>query len=199
MKILGISGSLRKKGNTSILIKRALDVCKDNGAYEVEFLSLADFEIKYCDDCNHCIEENKFRCPIDDDVPKILEKMIQADALIIASPVYFSSISGKLKVLFDRTLPLRRNKCKLGGKIGGAIAVGGSRNGGQEFTIREIHNWMLLQEMIIISDKKTAHFGGICVGRKEGDVLKDEIGLKTVENLALKVIETLNRLNRLKI
>ena len=62
----------------------------------------------------------------------ILEKMIKAHGLIIGSPTYFASISGKLKALFDRTLPLRRDNFKLKGKVGGAIAVGGSRNGGQE-------------------------------------------------------------------
>lgn len=196
-KILGISGSLRKEGNTSILVKRALKVCEDNGA-KTEFLSLADFRIENCNDCGFCVKEHNFLCPINDDVPKILEKMIEADAIIIGSPTYFASVSGKLKTLFDRTLPLRRNNFQLSGKIGGAIAVGGSRNGGQEFTIRDIQNWMFLQEMIVVSDRETAHFGGICVARKIGDVLKDELGLKTVENLALKVLETLEKKLRIR-
>lgn len=192
MKILGISGSLRKGGNTSILVKRALQVCK-RGEAEVEFLSLADFEVKYCNDCGHCVEENGFECPLKDDVVEILEKMKKADALIVGSPTYFSSVSGKLKALFDRTLPLRRNNFQLRGKVGGAIAVGGTRNGGQEFTIRDIQNWMLLQEMIVVGDKETGHFGGIGVGRKEGEALEDEIGLKTAENLGKKVLETLQK------
>lgn len=193
MKILGISGSHRTNGNTEILVKRALDVCRENGA-EVEFINLANLKIGYCTDCNHCIKENKFQCPIDDDVPKIFEKMVNSDAIIIGSPTYFACISGKLKAMFDRSLPLRRDNYKLSGRVGGAIAVGGSRNGGQEFVTMAIHNWMFLQEIIVVSDKKTAHFGGIAVGRKSGEVLKDEIGLQTVENLALKVIETVKRI-----
>lgn len=193
MEILGISGSHRTNGNTEILVKRALDVCKNNGA-ETEFINLANLKIGYCTDCNHCVNENRFRCPIDDDVPEILEKMAEADAIIIGSPTYFACISGKLKAFFDRSLPLRRDNYRLSEKAGGAIAVGGSRNGGQEFVTMAIHNWMLLQEMIVVSDKKTAHFGGIAVSRKSGEVLNDEVGLQTVENLALKMIETVKRM-----
>lgn len=193
MKILGISGSHRTNGNTEILVKRALDVCKNNGS-EAEFVGLADKKVGYCTDCNYCIKENQFQCPQDDDVQEILNKMAEADAIIIGSPTYFSCVSARLKALFDRSLPLRRDNCKLSEKVGGAIAVGGSRNGGQEFVTMAIHNWMLLQEMVVVSDKKTAHFGGIAVGRKSGDVLNDAVGLQTVENLALKVIETVKRI-----
>jgi len=187
MKILGISGSHKGKGNTELLVRTALDVCKKNGA-ETEFISLANLKIGYCTDCNHCVKENKFQCPVDDDVPGIFDRMKEADAIIIGSPTYFSSVSGRLKSLFDRSLPLRRDDYKLSGKVGGAIAVGG-----QEFVIMAMHNWMLLQEMIVVADKKTAHFGGVAVGRNPGDVLNDSIGLQTVENLALKVVETLGK------
>lgn len=193
MKIFGISGSHRTNGNTEILVKKALEICRNNSA-ETEFISLANLRIGHCTDCNHCVTENQFKCPINDDVGEILNKMANSDAIIIGSPTYFSCVSAKLKALFDRSLPLRRDNYKLSGKVGGAIAVGGSRNGGQEFVTMAIHNWMFLQEMIVVSDKKTAHFGGIAVGRGSGDVLNDSIGLQTVENLALKVIETLKRI-----
>lgn len=193
MKILGISGSPRKEGNTSVLVKRALEICNEKGA-ETEFISLADKKILYCDYCDFCIPKNNFQCPKKDDVPEILESMKSADSIIIGSPTYFSSVSGKLKSLFDRTLPLRRNGFQLSGRVGGAISVGGSRNGGQEFVIREIQNWMLLQEMVVVADKKTAHFGGIAVGRKLGEVLNDNTGIETVENLAANVFEITSRM-----
>lgn len=155
MKILGISGSPRKGGNTEILARRALNICKLKG--------------------------------------EIFEKMKSADAILIGSPTYFASVSAQLKALSERSLPLRTDNYKLSGKVGGAIAVGGSRNGGQEFVLREIQNWMLLQEMVIVADRKTAHFGGIAVGRNPGDVLNDDTGLTTVENLAEKVFETASK------
>src|SRR4030042_1000083 len=121
----------------------------------------------------------------------MIEALDDADANIVGSPVYFGGISGRLSAFFDRTLPLRRNGMKLAGKIGAALAVGGSRNGGQEFTISGIHHWMLIHEMTVVGDKKTAHFGGICVGRNPGDAMKDEAGVQTVENTAERVVEEL--------
>jgi len=189
MKILGISGSHRDEANTDLLVKKALEVCEKEGA-ETEFVSLANSNIEFCTHCDAC-KEPPHKCVIADDVAEILEKMRNSDAIIIGSPTYFASVSSRLKALFDRTLPLRRNKYQLAGKPGGAIAIGGSRNGGQEFTTNQIRNWMLLHEMLVVADKTTAHFGGIAVGRNPGDALEDKTGLKTVENLALKICDVL--------
>ncbi|MFH1125869.1 MAG: flavodoxin family protein [Candidatus Altiarchaeota archaeon] len=189
MKALGISGSHRH-GNTEQLVQKALEVLAEN-KIETEFITLADLKIEYCTDCGTCKKE--LNCPLKDNVMEILKKMMNADALIIGSPTYFGSVSGKLKALFDRTLPLRRQGNQLKDKIGGAIAVGGSRNGGQEHVIQQIHAWMLIQEMTIVGDKKTAHFGGIAVARNLGDALKDETGMETVINTALKIAETLEK------
>lgn len=189
MKVLGLCGSHRS-GNTELMVKKALEVCKSNGL-EVDYVALAGLEVEYCTDCGVC--KTAFACPLEDDVMGVLKKMVDADALVVGSPTYFGGVSGKLKALFDRTLPLRRQGYMLKGKVGAALAVGGSRNGGQELVVQQIHNWMLLQEMIVVGDKKTAHFGGICVARNPGDVLKDEVGLETVVNTALKVAETLER------
>lgn len=190
-KVLGISGSPRK-GNADILVQKALEICENSGL-ETEFISLSDFDVMYCDDCGFCSKD--YGCTKDDDVEKILDKMDASDAIIVGSPTYFGSISGKLKSLFDRTLPMRRHNFKLGGKLGGAIAVGGARNGGQEFTIQTIHHWMLINEMLIVPDKQpTAHFGGITVGRNPGDVLEDKVGMETVENLAKNIVEISKRI-----
>lgn len=194
MKVLGISGSPRKEGNTDLLVKEALKVCAENGA-KTDFIGLAGKNIKFCDNCDACAG-GKAPCPKDDDVKQILDAMEKADALIIGSPTYFGSVSGQLKTLFDRTMPLRRNNFRLSGKIGGAIAVGGSRNGGQENVIRDIQNWMMIHEMIVVADKKTAHFGGIAMGRNPGDALNDEVGLTSSENLAIKVWETVSRMKK---
>jgi multimeric flavodoxin WrbA len=191
MKILGISGGHRLGGNTDGLVEKALSVCRERGC-ETEFVSLASLKIGFCTSCGSC--RKSFTCSIKDDVFPILEKMRDADALIVGTPTYFAQVSGRLKAFFDRTIPLRRNGMMLSGKVGGAIAVGGSRNGGQEKAASGIIDWMLLNEMVVVSDKKTAHFGGIAVGREPGDALKDEAGVATVVNLSEKIVETLERL-----
>lgn len=190
MRVLGISGGHRKGGNTDGLVARALSVCESEGC-DVEFITLSEKNIDYCTVCDAC--RKSFTCTVEDDVFPILEKMRGADALIIGTPTYFASVSGKLKAFMDRTLPLRRNQMMLASKIGGAIAVGGSRNGGQEKAVAEIMDWMFLHEMIVVSDKQTAHFGGIAVGRNPGDALGDVVGVETVENLAKKIVETIGK------
>lgn len=182
-----------RHGNTEQLVKKALEVCREKNL-ETEYVALADLKLEYCTDCGAC--KKTLTCPLKDDVMDILKKMINTDGIIIGSPTYFGGVSGKLKALFDRTLPLRRQGNLLKDKIGGAIAVGGSRNGGQENVIQQIHLWMLIQEMTVVGDKKTAHFGGIAVARNLGDALKDEAGVETVVNLALKVAETLERMKK---
>ncbi|MFZ2456882.1 MAG: flavodoxin family protein [Candidatus Altiarchaeia archaeon] len=194
MKILGIAGSPRRNGNTEQLVKEALKVCDGKGA-ETELISLSGKNILFCDNCDAC-SGGKAPCPKEDDVRQILDAMAAADAIIIGSPTYFGSVSGQLKTLFDRTMPLRRNNFRLSGKVGGAIAIGGSRNGGQENVIRDIQNWMMIHEMIVVADKKTAHFGGIAIGRNPGDALMDETGVATVKNLGLRVYDISSRMNR---
>jgi len=128
---------------------------------------------------------------ITENFDEILADMCDAKAIIIGSPTYFANVPAKLKDLMDKTIILRRHGRKLKNKIGGAISVGGSRNGGQEYVILAIHNFMLVHEMIVVGDKDTAHFGGIAIARNLGDVLNDKDGLETCENLAKRIVEVL--------
>jgi len=193
MKVLGICGSHRKESTTMFFLKKAMDVCEKEGL-ETEIVTLFDKEIGLCTVCDVCRE--KYDCPIKDDMQEIYDKLVSADALILASPVYYASVSGKMKNLFDRSLPLRRNGVKLRNKIGGAIAVGASRNGGQELTCEYIRTWMGLQEMIVVTDKGTAHFGGIGWVPRGTNPADDKIGIETCENLGLKISEVLRLFER---
>jgi len=184
MKVLGINGSHRRESNSGLMLAKALEVCESKG-FEVEQVDLFDKDLRYCTVCNRCAK--KYGCSQDDDVMEILGKMAEADAIIVASPTYFGGVSGRLRTLFERTFPLRRNGMMLAGKIGAALAVGGSRNGGQEYVVHQVHSWMLIHQMDVVGDRETAHFGGICVGRNPGDALNDEAGMKTVLNTAENV------------
>ncbi|ADG13485.1 NADPH-dependent FMN reductase [Methanocaldococcus infernus ME] len=186
MKILGISGSPRAEGNTTYLVKLALEEAKKLGA-EVEFISLAGKELNPCIACNKCKETGK--CIIEDDVEDILKKMLEADGIILGSPVYFGGVTAQLKMIMDRSRPLRSG-FQLKNKVGGAISVGGSRNGGQETTIEQIHNFFLIHSMIVVGDAEpTAHYGGTGFGRAPGDCEKDEVGIETAKNVGRKVAE----------
>ncbi|ACX72059.1 NADPH-dependent FMN reductase [Methanocaldococcus vulcanius M7] len=193
MKVIGISGSPRPEGNTTLLVKEALKVIENEGI-DVEFISLANKELNPCIGCNLCKEEGK--CPIIDDVEEILEKMKEADGIILGSPVYFGGVSAQLKMLMDRSRPLRIG-FQLKNKVGGAIAVGASRNGGQETTIQQIHNFFLIHASIVVGDSDpTAHYGGTGVGKSPEDCKNDTIGLETARNLGKKVAEVVKLINK---
>ncbi len=181
MRVLGISGSPRVSGNTAFAVQYALSVIEDAGA-ETKYISLADKVIGPCVGCWKC--EKTYVCWQADFMTDILEAMLWCDGLLIGSPVYFGMISGQLKVMMDRTIPMRPNygdDSPMAGKIGGAIACAASRSGGQETTPQNIHTYMLQMNMLVISDGPDySHSGGTIMGKAQDD----EWGLETVRNLS---------------
>lgn len=126
MRIVGICGSPRE-GNCELLLRAALDAAKNAGA-ETELVLLREKHIGYCDGCETCEEGGKHEgeCHIEDDMQPIYSKLEQADAILLASPNYYSNVSGLMKSFMDRLLVFYSpSKGKLRGKRGGLIAVGG--------------------------------------------------------------------------
>lgn len=186
VKIIGIMGSPRTDGNTSFLVETALKSAEEAGA-DTEFINLASLNLEPCVACDICKATGE--CAIYDDMREITEKLIEADGMIIGSPVYFGSVTSQLKMLIDRSRPLR-GSFKLRNKVGGAIAVGGSRNGGQESTIGTIHDFLLIHDAVVVGDgAPMAHYGGTGVGGPKGDTKLDEVGLETSKNLGKRVAE----------
>ena len=122
VKILGISGSPRKRGNSEILLRRALDGARELGA-DVELLRVADKQINACNGCEACRDTGK--CPLDDDMQAIYGKLLEANGIIFATPVYFWGMTGQLKSFIDRTYALAFPEIRLRGKVGGIIVVAG--------------------------------------------------------------------------
>lgn len=100
-KVLILSGSPRKHGNSDILCDEFARGAKEAG-HSVEKLRVADMNVGYCRACYAC--KNTGICAIKDDMAEILQKMIDADVIVLSSPVYFYSVSAQLKALLDRTV-----------------------------------------------------------------------------------------------
>lgn len=100
-KVLILSGSPRKGGNSDLLCDEFAKGTKEAG-HEVEKICVADKNIGYCKGCYACKTDGV--CAINDDMAEVLQKMIDADVLVLASPVYFYSIDAQLKALIDRTV-----------------------------------------------------------------------------------------------
>ena len=181
MKIIGIVGSSRIKGNTEILTAIALEAAEKEGA-ETELITLAGKEIKPCDACRVCRQTGK--CHINDDLPPILEKMLEADGIILATPVYYGSASPQIKALIDRSGYSARSKDgrrPFENKVGGPIVV--ARRAGQNFTYAQLIFFFMITGMIVPGST----YWNIAFGREKGDVTKDEEGVKTVKHFGKKL------------
>lgn len=105
-KVLVISSSMRKQGNSALMAQAFAEGAAKNN--QVETVYLADKEIKFCKGCLACQKTNK--CVIKDDMAELTEKVKNADVLVFASPVYYYSICGQLKTFLDRCNPLFSDK-----------------------------------------------------------------------------------------
>lgn len=100
-KVLLLSGSPRKRGNSDILCDRFVEGAEAAG-HQAEKIYVAGKKVSYCIGCGVC-RKNGGTCVHEDDAAEILEKMITADVIVLASPVYFYSMDAQLKTLIDRT------------------------------------------------------------------------------------------------
>lgn len=105
-KVLVLSASPRRQGNSDSLADEFIRGAKESNN-DVEKIFLRDRRIEYCNGCNACLKTQK--CVIKDDMEEILEKMSEADTIVMATPVYFYSISAQMKTLIDRTYPIFKN------------------------------------------------------------------------------------------
>lgn len=101
-KVLILSGSPRKRGNSDLLCDEFMRGAIEAGN-EVEKIRVAKKKISYCTGCYYC-QKSGGVCAKKDDMPEILQKMIDADVIVLSSPVYFYSIDAQLKTLIDRTV-----------------------------------------------------------------------------------------------
>lgn len=104
-KVLVVAGSPRKNANSTILACSIAQGAEDAGA-EVEILRLAELTIKPCRGCYRCAHLENKGCVQQDDMQLIYPKIKEADALILATPIYFFNMSGQLKIFLDRCLPV---------------------------------------------------------------------------------------------
>lgn len=120
-KVLVVMGSPRKNGNSASLAQNVIDGAKSAGA-TVDSYYLHGMDIKPCDACDECQRNNNRECVIDDDMQELYLKIREADALVIASPIYFFNISAQTKLFIDRWYALGEGRSsELNGKQVGII------------------------------------------------------------------------------
>jgi len=178
MKILGLSFSPRKDGNTVILLNEALSGAREEGA-EAELYSIAGKDIKPCDGCWGCRKDGV--CHIKDDMQELYARMLEADGIIYGTPVYFYNMTGQGKTVIDRTIALGG---RLANKVGGIVAVAGSF--GLADTVKDLYFYMITRRMLPASF--IAAYGG-----GKGDVKDLEKCMKATKELGKEMVKIVGK------
>ena len=187
MKAVGIVGSPRKGGNSEILTAHCLKAIGEEGL-DTELVSLAGLNITGCNACNYCFEHDG--CSIEDDLQPIYPKMVAADAIIVASPVYYGSATALVKGFLERAGYMSIRNKPFRGKVGGPLVV--ARRAGKNFTFMELMHWFHIMEII----NPGSTYWNVAVGREKGEVEKDEEGLRTAWNFGKNVAKLVKRLQK---
>jgi len=184
VRVIGFGCSPRRGGNTDILVQQVLKMANEAGA-EVEFLRVSDMKIAPCDACWTCAETGQ--CHIEDDMQGIYPKLLQADGIVIGSPVHMGhSVSGQAQVFFDRTFALWHQK-RLSNKVGGGV-VSSNRRGG--LSAMRVINSLFLSHNIIIAGYASGY------GHAPGEIRKDERSLREAVALGKRLYELIRMLHQ---
>jgi len=178
MKVIAFNGSARKDGNTAILINTVLGELQKEGI-ETELIQLAGKKIHGCRACYKCRKNKDKRCAVTDDMAnEYIQKMLEADGIILGSPVYFTDVTAEMKALIDRAgFVASGNNHMFKRKVGAAVVA--VRRAGSIHTFDTINHFFLISQMIIPG----SNYWNLGIGGKIGDVESDEEGIKTMQVL----------------
>ncbi len=184
VKIIGVSCSPRKGKTTAAALRICLDAAKAvNPAIATELIELAGRNIGVYDPADPKAVQGGF--------VELIPVLSSPDvaAIVIGTPVYFGNMSSLCKAFLDHWMVFRQKEFAMSGKVGGVIAVGAGRNGGQELTLQSVQASLMGQNMIVVGDgRPTSHFGATLINTND-DISKDEFGINTAKNLGRHVAE----------
>jgi len=194
--LLGISGSPRVAA-TDFVVKTALTRAEKKHQIRTHYFTVAGKKIEFCTHCDHCVR-TKSGCIFKDDMDQLYPSMEEADAWIVGRPVYQGNVSAQTKAVLDRCRALSAKDIHVfRNKVGGAIAVGGDRVGGQEPTLQTIIDFYVINEMIPVGGGAFgANLGGSVWSkdRKVEGAKEDSEGLRSVHKMVDRLASMLQTL-----
>lgn len=190
MKVVAFNGSPRKEGNTYHLIQKCFEELHKEGI-DTELIHIGDKPLKGCQACFKCIENKDRKCALPDDgLNGYIEKMMESQGIILASPVYFSNVTTGMKALIERAGYVERaNKGLFKRKVGAAIVT--VRRAGATMVYSDINLFFGTSEMIIPG---SSYWNLGIGGRSPDEVLGDEEGLNTMRTLGQNMAWLLKKL-----
>lgn len=181
MKVVGINGSARKDGNTAILLGEVFKELNHAGI-ETELVQLSGEAIAPCKACfacggkGNCVHHKDAFC-------SIFQKMVEADGIILGSPVYSANISASMQALLERAAVVAdMNPGLLKHKVGAAVVA--ARRGGALPAFDAMNHFFLNHEMFVVGST----YWNMAYGQMPGDVRKDEEGLANMKNLGENMV-----------
>ena len=178
MKVVAFNGSARKGGNTAILLGYVLRELEAEGI-ETELVEMSGARIHGCLACRECSAKKDKRCAqAKDEGNAFIEKMTEADGILLGSPTYVTDVSPEIKALIDRACMVSSaNGGLFRRKVGaGVVAV---RRAGAIHAFDTLNHFFLITEMIVPGST----YWNIGIGREIGEVEKDEEGIRTMKTL----------------
>lgn len=209
VKILGIVGTPIKDGNCQYMLEEALKVAASEGRAEIELIHLQDYRIEYCVGCEGCLRRvhklqkevgfdvipvpvKDYNCSIKDDMESIHRKMMEADGIILAAPVYIATVPGQVKTFIDRCRTFVHDY-RLRGKVAAPLTVAFYRNAGEDTTLQIMIISLLAIGLTVVA------FGASTVSTREGAgmpiretrfaVREDQLGMTAVKGVASQVAQ----------
>lgn len=189
MTVIGINGSARKDGNTAIIIHKVFEELNKNGI-ETELIQLADYEMQPCRGCFAC--KGQGNCVFKNDgFAMIFSQLVEADGLLLGSPVYSADVSAKMKAFLERGgVVAASNPGLLRHKVGASVAA--VRRGGGLTAVDTMNHFMLNKEMIVVGST----YWNMVYGKQVGEVLDDEEGMANMRNLGENMALILKKIKK---
>ncbi len=203
MKVVAVSGSLVSGGNVEALLDYALEEYADKPEVEIARFNLSEMDIGPCRHCNWCMKKQEpgRYCGTNDDMNEIYPVLMEADGVIIASPVHFLRLSGTTANFIDRLRLFVHGNLTRGAmrnKVGGALAVSWFRSAGVELTLVTLNNAFQVLTMVIATPdlgilgggafSSLEGAGGIIKGERLL-VTEDGFGMASARSVAYRVWE----------
>lgn len=191
VKIVGLCASPRKSASEYVTEQCLAAIREAFPDVETELVSVRGKKIAACTGCGYCKREKTWCC-IKDDMQPLFEKLIEADGILVVSPVYVMTATPQLHAICSRMRPaMHCYPGMLRNKFAAAVAVGGTRNGGQETTINDIINLFGTRAINIVTNESGGYTGGKVWSQDQGaeGAAADTIGMKTATDLARKLAE----------
>jgi multimeric flavodoxin WrbA len=190
MKVIAFNGSARKEGNTAILLNLILAELKAEGI-ETELYSLAGKPVQGCIGCFKCFDKKDKRCNVEKDIiNECIQKMVEADGILLGSPTYFADVSASMKAVIERCgMVGRANNGLYKRKVGAAVVA--VRRAGGIHVFNSLNYFFTINEMIIPGSS----YWNIGIGRQPGEVNNDAEGVQTMKGLGQNMAWLLKKIH----